>query len=356
MAEGDEDLEKTEEPTSRRIEEAIKKGQVSFSREVVSFMLFVSFAIIVIWLIPSYSKNAIGFLRRFIISPDDIAISYENFDELLTEIFKQSIFIFSVPIMLAVFAVLIASLVQNGLIFSTETIMPKLEKISPLKGFKRIFSMRSVVEFIKGLIKILTIAYATYLIFKIYEHEILATVETSVSGVMSIFTHLSFLVILAACVLMFLVAIIDFLYQKFEYLKNLRMTKKELKEEYKQTEGNPEIKAKLKQIRQERARRRMMAVVPKADVVIRNPIHYAIALKYEQKIMKAPAVVALGQDLIALNIIKIAEENDIPVVTNRNLAKALYESAELDEEIPIEHYKAVAEIIAYVYKLKNKVA
>jgi flagellar biosynthetic protein FlhB len=261
--------------------------------------------------------------------------------------------IFSIPILITIFAVLASSFMQNGIVYSIEPLIPKLEKISVMKGFKRIFSLRSVVEFAKGLLKISIIGYSTYLIFKSYENEILATVEVSLGGLMDIFSHLSFLIILSACVLMLLVAATDFLYQKFEYLKSLKMTKQELKEEYKQSEGNPEIKAKLKQIRQERARRRMMAAVPKADVVIRNPTHYAVALKYEQNAMVAPKVVALGQDLIALNIIKVAEDNLVPVVTNRNLARALYESSELDEEIPFEHYKAVAEIIAYVYKLKN---
>ena len=132
------------------------------------------------------------------------------------------------------------------------------------------------------------------------------------------------------------------------------MTKQEIKEEFKQTEGSPEIKAKLRQIRQQRAQRRMMSAVPEADVVIRNPTHYAVALKYEQNDMKAPKVVAMGQDLLALRIIDVAEERDIPVVTNRTLAKALYDSADLDEEIPLDHYQAVAEIIAYVYNLRNK--
>ncbi len=353
MAEGDDDLEKTEEPTSRRIEEAAKKGQVAFSREVTSFMLFVTFAIIVVWLIPAYSKNAINFMERFIAAPEDIALNYSNFDNFMGDILKKSLFIFSVPIIACLFAVIVSSMMQNGIVFSVEPLMPKLEKISVLKGLKKMLSMRSVIEFLKGLLKIFILGFAVYLIFKDSVHIILSTTEIGIDGIMTAFTTISFKIILAGCILMLLVAATDFLYQKYEFLKSLKMTKQELKEEYKQTEGNPEIKAKLKQIRQERARKRMMAAVPKADVVIRNPTHYAIALKYEQKGMSAPQVVALGQDIVALNIIRVAEENQVPVVTNRNLARALYETAELDEQIPIEHYKAVAEVIAYVYKLKN---
>jgi flagellar biosynthesis protein FlhB len=353
MAGDDEDLEKTEEPTSRRIEEAMKKGQVAFSREVVSFMLFVTLAIILVAFLPPYSKNAINFLQTFITSPEDIRISYSTFDDLMKDIVKKSTIIFFAPILLCVFMILIASLSQNGLIFSSEPLIPKLEKISVFKGLKKIFSMRSVVEFIKGVLKITALGYAVFLIFNDTKNIIIATPELGIDGVMEAFSSISFKIVIAGCILMLLVAATDFLYQRYEFMKSLRMTKQELKEEYKQTEGSPEIKAKLKQIRQERARRRMMASVPKADVVIRNPTHYAIALKYEQEDMTAPQVVALGQDLIALGIIRVAEENDVPIVTNRNLAKALYDTAELDEEIPLEHYKAVAEVIAYVYKLKN---
>lgn len=353
MAEGDEDLEKTEEPTSRRIEEAIKKGQVAFSREVTSFLLFVTLALLVVWLIPALSRSAINFLQIFIISPHEIEINYQNFDNLMFDILKKSAFIFFIPILIALFAVILSSLMQNGIVFSVEPLIPKLEKISIVKGFKRIFSMRSVMEFLKGLVKLTIIGYAVYLIFVDNQHLILSTTEIDLHGIMKVFSTLSFKIVLAGCIMMLLVAIIDFLYQRYEYMKSLRMTKQELKEEYKQTEGNPEIKAKLKQIRQDRARRRMMAAVPKADVVIRNPTHYAVALQYEQKQNVAPKVVALGQDLVALTIIRVAEDNNVAVVTNRNLAKALYETSELDEEIPIEHYKAVAEVIAYVYKLKN---
>jgi flagellar biosynthetic protein FlhB len=353
MAEG-EDTEKTEEPTSRRIEEAVKKGQIAFSREVTNLLMFITLALIVVWLIPAMARPAINFLEKFITSPEDIDLSYENFDDFFAGIIKKIVIIFSIPVVITIFAAFISSMIQNGIVYSIEPLIPKLEKISILKGVKKMFSMRSFVEFAKGILKIIAIGYITYIIFDMNQAKIIASVDSSLSGIMDGFMHLAFLIILGACILMLLVAIVDFLYQKFEYIKSLKMSKKELKEEYKQTEGNPEIKAKLRQIRQERARKRMMAAVPKADVVIRNPTHYAVALSYEQNVMTAPKVVAIGQDLIALNIIKVAEEHDITIVTNRNLAKALYDTAELDEEIPLEHYKAVAEVIAYVYNLKNK--
>jgi len=310
--------------------------------------------LIVVWLIPAMARPAINFLEKYIASPEDIDLSYENFDDFFAGIIKNIVIIFSIPVVITIFAAFISSMIQNGIVYSIEPLIPKLEKISILKGVKKMFSMRSFVEFAKGILKILAIGYITYIIFDMNQAKIVASVDSSLNGIMDGFMHLAFLIILGACILMLLVAIADFLYQKFEYIKSLKMSKKELKEEYKQTEGNPEIKAKLRQIRQERARKRMMAAVPKADVVIRNPTHYAVALSYEQNVMTAPKVVAIGQDLIALNIIKVAEEHDITIVTNRNLAKALYDTAELDEEIPLEHYKAVAEVIAYVYNLKNK--
>jgi len=174
-----------------------------------------------------------------------------------------------------------------------------------------------------------------------------------IRGFSTLMAMVGFKIVLAAAIFMMFVAVLDYAYQKYEFIKSLRMSKQEIKEEFKQSEGDPQIKAKLRQIREERARNRMMASVPKADVIIRNPTHFAVALEYKEGQTQAPIVVALGQDFVALNIIRVAEESKVPVVTNRILARALYASAELDEEIPLEHYKAVAEVIAYIYKLKR---
>lgn len=352
MAEGD-DQERTEEPTSKRIEEAVKKGQVAFSREITNFLMFLVLALMIIWIVPGYARKALNFLSKFIISPHEIMISYQNFNEFLFDVVSSAAIIFIVPILATIFVALFSSFIQNGIVISTEPLMPKLEKISVLKGIKRLFSLKSFMEFVKGIIKISIIAAVAYVIFKSDLDKIIFSAKLSIAGIIDLLGTIAFKIVLATTIFIFLVAAIDYSYQRFEYLKSLRMTRQEIKEEYKQSEGDPQIKAKLKQIREERARKRMIAAVPDADVIIRNPTHYAIALKYEQENMSAPMVKALGIDDLALRIINIAENNKIPVITNRPLAKALYETAELDEEIPIEHYKAVAEIIAYVFGLKK---
>lgn len=353
MAEGDDNMERTEEPTSKRIEEATKKGQVAFSREVTSFLMFAVLALMIIWFIPGYARSAINFLRNFMASPHDVMLSYQNIDEFIFEVLSTASFIFIVPILATIVVALASSFLQNGILFSIDPLMPKLEKISVIKGVKRIFSLRSFMEFIKGVLKISIIAISSYMVFRGEIDKIIYAPQMSVYGIIALLGGLGFKIVLAAAIFMFIVAIIDYAYQKYEYLKSLRMTRQEIKEEFKQSEGDPHIKAKLKQIREERARKRMISAVPDADVIIRNPTHYAVALKYEQEDMNAPVVIALGADAVALRIISVGEENKVPVVTNRTLARALYETAELDEEIPIEHYKAVAEIIAYVFGLKK---
>jgi flagellar biosynthetic protein FlhB len=355
MAEGGDDQEKSEEPSTKKIEEARKKGQVAFSREVTSFFMFLVLALTIIWIFPAITLDVIGYLRRFLVSPEDIRINFSNFSEIMASIIKASVFLFIFPILATLIAAFLSSFLQNGILFSSEPIMPKLDKISPLAGFKRLFSLKSFMEFLKGLFKITIIGVSSYVIIESELKEIIFSSNLSIKGFTELALIIAFKIVLAASIFMLVVAVLDYTYQKYEYMKNLRMSKQELKEEFKQTEGDPQIKAKLRQIREERAKRRMVSKVPEADVVIRNPTHYAIALEYKDGQMAAPIVVAMGQDNIALNIIKIAENSEVPVITNRNLAKALYETAELDEEIPLEHYKAVAEIIAYVFKMKKGV-
>ncbi|MDX1949155.1 MAG: flagellar biosynthesis protein FlhB [Rickettsiales bacterium] len=355
MAEGDDDLEKTEEPTSRRIDQAVEKGQVAFSREITSFLFFVYLAVFILWLVPKLGQQGAVSLSSFIEYAGAIRISRETASKFFYESFGIFFELMIIPLGVTIIVALISSFMQNGVVFSAEPLMPKLEKISLIAGIKRIFSGRSILEFIKGIIKITIIGYITYSLVVAEIEKIINLPSQEVFTINEYTLILCFKIVLYVAAIMMIIALVDFLYQRFEYLKNLRMSKQELKEEFKQTEGNPEVKAKLKQIREQRARRRMMAAVPKADVVIRNPTHYAIALLYKTTEMKAPTIIAMGQDDLALKIIEVAEENEVPVVTNRNLAKSLYQTCDLDEEIPIEHYKAVAEVIAYVYKLKQKV-
>jgi len=237
---------------------------------------------------------------------------------------------------------------------SNEPLMPKLERISPLAGIKRMFSLRSVVELLKGLAKITIVGFVAFLAVYPELAHTKQLLDSSAEAMLLFLALLAMRITVGAAIAMFFIALLDLLYQRYQFIKSLRMSKQEVKEEYKQAEGDPMIKQRLRRLRQERARRRMMAAVPKSDVVITNPTHFAVALQYDSKKMKAPVVTAKGQDLVALRIRDIANENSIPVVENPPLARALFNSTDLDQEIPLVHYEAVAKVISYVYQLKGR--
>lgn len=348
------DEEKTEEPTQRRISEAVKKGQISFSREVTNLFMFVVLSLNIIWFAPYYMRLTTLDLAHFIQSPEDIIVDEGGLQRLFISISASVAMLLFLPILGSLVAAIGSSFLQNGWTVSTEPLMPKLEKISLLAGIKRIFSIKSLMEFIKGLIKITVVAIACYMVVEDEFDRLEQTITYSMKDLLEILVTLSFRIMIAATSIMFVIAALDIVFQKLTYIKQLRMSRQELKEEYRQSEGDPVVKQRLRQIRMERARRRMMSAVPEADVVIRNPTHYAIALKYEEGTMRAPMVTAKGADLIALKIIEIAEANKVTIVENPPLARALFESAEMDEEIPLQHYQAVAEVIGYLYRLKGR--
>lgn len=357
MADEDQDdSQKTEDPSQKRLDDALKKGQVPTSREVSSFMLLLSFAIIIIWFAPYMMKTTTGHLYKFIESPEDLVLDASGAKTIFIDVLIDFFTVFVAPISLLIVAIFISSFLQHGFIITFETIKPKLEKISPIKGLKRLFSMKTMVEFIKGIIKITLIGVIAF--FAVYPElgNIDIISDYTITGLLLFLAKLATRFMIGVCSVMLLIAIMDFLYQKFEYTKTLRMSKRDMKDEYKQTEGNPEIKAKLREIRSQRSRQRMMQAMPTADVVITNPTHYSVALKYDPQIREAPVVIAKGKDLIALRIREVAKEHKIPLVQNPPLARALFNSVELNQEIPYEHYHAVAEVIKYVYKLKGKAA
>lgn len=355
MAENSDDQDqKSEEPTQRRLEEAEKKGQIAFSREVNNFFVMLAFAIIIMWMTPGIMLSLKESLAIFITAPDDINVSTVDVRNGFIQVSLIMAKALAGPMVVIMSLALGASIMQSKFIISAERIKPKLEKISIMKGFGRLFSVRSVVEFLKSLVKI-TIVGGAAIIAVWHDLPILEILPSyDVASYLAFIGGLSGHILVGVCCVLFLIAILDYAYQHHEYMKSLRMSKQEIKEEHKQQEGDPHIKGRLRQIRMERARKRMMAAVPKADVVITNPTHYAIALQYDTKVMRAPLVLAKGIDQIALRIREVAEEHNIPVVENPPLARALYAGAELDQEIPYEHYKAVAEVIGYVYRLKGK--
>ena len=251
-------------------------------------------------------------------------------------------------------AAFVGPFLQIGPLFAPEIIKPDLSKISPIKGVQRLFSTRSLVEFVKGLLKLFIIGVVGTVIVYPYYGNIDHMVGLPVPALLDELKFLVVRMLTGILVVLMVVAVIDLVYQRYEHYKKMRMTKQELKDEYKQTEGDPHVKARLRSLRAERARQRMMQNVPQADVVITNPTHYSIALKYIPEEMEAPRCVAKGVDEVALRIREVAKEHDIILYENKPLARALYETVEIDEIVPPEHYKAVAEVISYVFKLKGR--
>ena len=278
MPDDDQDeSQKTEDPTQHKLNEALKKGQVAFSREVTSFLMIFSFTVLVIWLAPYLFNRALTVLKGYIEHAAEIPIDSISIGYITSRLFSDISGIMMFPALIAVTAAFVSALGQNGVIASFEPIIPKLEKISVLKGIKRLFSLKSVVELLKGIAKISLVAIVGFV--AIYPELIrMETLHTySMDNMLALLNTLAIRILIGASVIMGVVAVADYAYQKHEYIKNLRMSKKDIKDELKQTEGNPEVRARLRQIRMQRAQERMMAAVPTADVVITNPTHFSIA-------------------------------------------------------------------------------
>ena len=348
------DEEKTEDPSQRKLDEAKRKGQVASSKEVSNFFSLFTFTMIVMAILPFLMNTVSNDFVKFIREPESIEISSATFLQLGIGIILDLLKVVLIPCVLLALSGIASAFMQNGFNISIEPIIPKLEKISPMKGFKRIFSKKSLMEFFKGLIKIGIVGIVSYYSVAKDLNKLNTVAYMDFSTVLAFLSDLAVSILIGSTIALFFMAILDFMYQKHDFKKNLMMTKQEVKEEYKTQEGDPHIKGKLKQIRMEKAKRRMMAAVPKADVIVTNPMHYAVALKYEKETTSAPMVVAMGIDDIALKIKEIAAEHKVPIVRNPTLARSLYAEGELDHEIPLAHYQAVAEIISYVYKLQGK--
>ena len=354
MADDQDDAQKTEEPTRKRLEEAAERGQSANSREAASFFLLFAFTVVIISLAPGLLHRSQNYLSIFIERPETIAVDSRAISILLKNAVYTAFGILSVPLIAFVVAVIFSSLVQNRLIFSAEPLVPKLEKISIFKGVERLFSLRSLTEFLKSIFKIIVVAFVAYYAVAPYFLHLKQLPEVSIAGTLSFLATTTKRMLIGICVVMFIIAAFDYIYQRYEFIKSLRMTKQEVKDEYRQQEGDPVVKQRIRQIRVERARKRMMAAVPTADVIITNPTHFSVALKYDAQKMNAPKVVAKGQDLIALKIREVAQNNGIPLIENPPLAQALFATVEIDQEVSAEHYKAVAEVISYVYRLQGK--
>lgn len=346
--------EKTEKATPKKRRETREKGQVAKSNDVntafILLLVFLSFSFL-----GSITVEKIMDLLRFTFQEYmHLELTMNNVDRLFKEFALESAMIVA-PIMgIALLASMFSNYVQVGFLVSTEAIKFNLSRIDPIKGAKRIFSLRAIVEFLKSLLKIILVGAVVFTILWGNLDEILKLSLYTVNESAAFVGKTTLTMGLAVAALLLFLSIFDYMYQRYEHEKNIRMSKQEVKDEYKKTEGDPLIKSKIKEKQRQMAMSRMMAEVPKADVVITNPTHYAVALKYDENQMDAPVVVAKGVDYIALKIINIAKNNDVVTVENRPLARALYAQADIGEMVPEDLFKAVAEVLAYVYRMKNK--
>ena len=344
---------KTEEPTGRRVEEARSKVQVAQSREVNNVIMLTAALIVLLMVAPLLSRDLMLMLRRFLELPHQMRLDDDSFHDLMVTMSSQLAVSLAVPMILLIAASFAPGLLQHGWLWTSFNLNPKWSRINPVTGFGRLFKLRALVELFKGLIKMVIVGGVAAVLLIPAFNWIGNLISADLSLLLPALLSLTVKLLSGVIAVMIVMAAADYIYQKYEYIKSLKMTKQEVKDEFRQMEGDPIIKAHVRKIRAQRARQRMMAAVPTATVVVTNPTHYACALKYDQT-MNAPVLVAKGVEFLALRIIETARMNFVPVVENPPLARTLYNVVEVDDEIPREHYKAVAEVIGFVMRLKKR--
>ena len=352
MAE-DQDQDRTEDASPKRKEEARKKGQVAKSQELASVTVLLGSVLFFYFGAGNMVRQLMDLLTR---SLQESALTVVNRNTIQAMIFGYvyDAFVMMFPFLLTIFlAALAANYLQVGFLFSAEAMAPKFSKIDPMKGFQRLFALRSVAELVKNIFKLVIVSAVAWWTIEGEIENLAPLMDRSVWEIMVYIGDVSFTIIVRTCWVLLVLAVLDYLYQRWEHERGLKMSKQEVKDEYKQTEGDPLLKSRIRRVQREMARKRMMSKVPKADVVITNPTHIAVALKYDQAKMSAPVVVAKGAGLIAEKIKELARGSSVPIVENKPLARMLFKLVEVNKAIPENLYKAVAEVLAYVYNLKN---
>ncbi|MGB9152299.1 MAG: flagellar biosynthesis protein FlhB [Alphaproteobacteria bacterium] len=353
MADEDKD-QKTEAPTGKRLDEAREHGQVPVSRETATWVVLLAVLVIIAWMLPVVMRQMADFLRVFLESPHTFPLDENNLQALMFQVVGRVAMIVGLVFVVLMAAAIGGVMVQTGFFFALDLLAPDLTRLMPSRGLKKLFSLGSLVELAKSFGKLVFLGGIAFFVLVPVAMEVPHMTGLPLEGILLFLqqkaVHLMIVLILGFTV----IAAGDLFYTRFQYIRNLRMTKVEVKDEHKQQEGDPMIKSRLRQMRVEKARKRMMAQVPKADVIITNPTHYAVALQYDGLKMAAPVVLAKGINMIADRIREVAQEHNIPLVSNPPLARALHETVEVDHPIPTQHYRAVAEIISYVYKLRKR--
>ena len=355
MADDRDDAERTEEPTQRKLEEAHSHGDIVKSQEVSTFVLLAAGTLAIAMFGRSSAETFARAFQVFLEQPDQLAVDPGGMMVLMRHVLWSLFLLLGPPLGLLMGAGVAANVLQHRPVFSAERLKPDLAKLSPLSGFRKMFGIDGFTNLVKGLIKMAVVGAAVWSVLWPERGRVAGVLDQSALDVAGDMTHLALEIAMAALSVLAVVAVLDYLMQRFQFLKRNRMSRQEIKEEFRQSEGDPAVKAKIRQLRQERSRRRMMAAVPGATVVVMNPTHFAVALKYESGAMAAPVCVAKGVDALALRIRAVAEENEVPVVENPPLARALYAAVEVDDPVPAEHYKAVAQVIGYVMRLTGEI-
>ncbi len=352
MAEMQDESEKTEDPTQKRIDDALKRGDVAKSQEVSTWFIMSGAALIMV----AFAGNSGGALtttmRGFLANAASIPADGGALMRLTAQALLEILSALAIPLFLLALAAFAGNAIQHRLVWSGESLKPKIDRISPAAGLKRLFSKHALMNFAKGILKLALLGSIMAVLLWPERGRLEALITADPAAILPTVLSLTLKLFAAVVAILAFIAAADFLFQYQQWFKRQKMSMRELKDEFKQTEGDPHVKGRIRRIREQRMRKRMMAAVPEASVVITNPTHFAVALKYERG-DNAPTCVAKGLDALALKIREVAQAHAVPVVENPPLARALHAGVEIDQEIPPEHYRAVAEIIGYVMKLRQ---
>ncbi len=347
--------EKTEKATPKKRQDSRKKGQVVKSQDVnTAILLFMMF--ILFFVMGGYLKERLMVIyEKGFVEYIQWNVTADTVQSMFVQYTIDGVMVLLPVMIVAVIAGLASNFLQIGFLFTTEPLKFNLGKLNPIKGAKKIFSARALVELLKSLLKITVIGSITFTVIWMNKDQMMIMSLKGLDSALAFFGQMTITMGIAASIGLLIISVIDYIYQKYDHEKNIRMSKQDIKDEHKNMEGDPQIKSKVKERQRQMANSRMMSEVPDADVVITNPTHYSIAIKYDENKYDAPYVVAKGVDYIAFKIREVAKHHDIPMVENRSLARSIYAKVEIGEVIHEDFYQAVAEVLAYVYRLQNKV-
>ncbi|QMV40155.1 flagellar biosynthesis protein FlhB [Cohnella cholangitidis] len=346
--------EKTEKATPKKRSESRNKGQVAKSPEIPSSLILLASICCLLMLGPFLQKEILSLFGDTLLHRLNMEVTDQNVLGLFSQYAIQILIVLSPIFIIAVVVAFASYYVQIGWLFTFEPLKPKLDKLNPINGAKNIFGMRTIVEFLKSSLKLIAVGLIVFMLLWSERDRLMDLAHLPVQDIFAFVTSLTMQMGIYVAALLLILAIGDFMYQRYEFEKNMRMSKQDIKDEYKNIEGDPLIKGKIKERQRRMALMRMMQEVPNADVIITNPTHFAVALKYDASKMDAPTVIAKGQDYLALRIREIAKQNEVITMENKPLARALYERTEVGQSVPGDLFQAVAEVLAYVYRLKGR--